>query len=116
VNLIVQGRHLEVTDALRGYAQQKIERLARYFNPIFKVEVTFEANKDATYQAKLIVHLPKNHTVVCTEREKTLTAALDLATEAVERRLSALKEKLRGKGDREKVTRRLMRADGAEPF
>jgi putative sigma-54 modulation protein len=111
VKLLVQGRHLEITDALRGYTQLKIERMTRFFNPIMKVDVIFESNKDSTYTAKVIVGLPKNHTVVCSETEKTLTAALDLSVEAIERKLSHFKEKLRGKGDREKVTRRLMRSE-----
>jgi putative sigma-54 modulation protein len=111
VKLLVQGRHLEITDALRGFTQLKVERLSRFFSPIMKVDVIFEANKDSTYTAKVIVGLPRNNTIVCTESDKTLTAALDLSIEAVERRLNAFKEKLRGKGDREKVTRRLMRSE-----
>jgi putative sigma-54 modulation protein len=109
VKLHVQGRHIEVTDALRGYTQLKIERFNRFFNNITKVDVTFESNRNGTFQAKVVVGLPKHKTIVCREKEKTLTAALDLATESVERSLNAFKEKLRRKGDRERVTQRLSR-------
>jgi putative sigma-54 modulation protein len=107
VKLLVQGRHLEVTDALRGYTQLKVERLSRFFATITKVDVVFEAAKDTTYTAKVIVGLPRNHTIVCSERERSLTAALDLTVETVERKLKEFKDRLQGKGHREKVTRRL---------
>jgi len=109
VKLIVQGKHGEVTDALRGYTQLKVERFSRFFANITKVDVHYDSNPDGTYEAKVVVHLPKHNTIVCSEREKTLTAALDLATESVERRLNDFKDKIRNKGDRERVTRRLMR-------
>lgn len=106
MKLLVQGRHLQITDALRDYTQVKVERLSRFFSPIMKVHVIFAANKDSTYTAKVIVGLPRNKTIVYSESEKTLTAALDLAIDAIDRKLRAFKEKLRGKGHHEKVTRR----------
>lgn len=109
MKFIVQGRHVDVTEALKGYTQLKVERFNRFFPNLTKVEVFYEANPDGTYQAKIVVNLPKHKTLVCTEKEKTLTAALDLATESVERRLNDVKEKIRNKGDRERVTRRLTR-------
>jgi putative sigma-54 modulation protein len=109
MKFIVQGRHVEITEALKGYTQLKVERFNRFFPNLTKVEVYFDSNPDGTFRAKVVVDLPKHKTLVCTENEKTLTAALDLATEAVERRLNDVKEKIRNKGDRERVTRRLTR-------
>jgi len=97
-NLLVQGRHLQVTDALRGYTQAKAKRLSRFFTRITKVDVFFTVNRDSTYTAKVVAELPRNKTIVCSENGKTLTAALDLAIDAVERKLSAFKEQLKGKG------------------
>ena len=105
--ILVQGRHLEITDALRGYTRTKAKRLSRFFAPIRKVDVFFNANRDSTYTAKVIVGLPRNKTIVCSENEKTLTAALDLTIDHVERKLSAFKEKLRAKGGRGKAVRQL---------
>lgn len=107
MKLLVQGRHLGITDALRTYAQLKVKRLSRFSSLIVKMDLIFDANKDSTYTAKIIGGLSRHKTIVCSERDKTLTAALDLAIDAVERKLSAIKEKLHRKGDREKVTRRL---------
>lgn len=113
MKLLIQGRHLEVSEALREYATSKADRLERFFHPIIKVDVNFEANPDGAYTAKVIVGLPRNHTLVCTEPGKTLTAALDLCVEAIERKLGAFKEKVRGKGSRERVARRLMKGEGS---
>ncbi len=112
MKLLVHGRHLAITDPLLGYTRAKVKRLSRFSNLILKVDIFFTANKDSSYTAKVIVGLPRNKTIVCSEREKTSTAALDLTMDAVERKLSTFKEKLRHKGNREKVARRLMERAG----
>ena len=112
MELLVHGRHLAITDPLLGYTRAKVKRLSRFSNLILKVDIFFTANKDSSYTAKVIVGLPRNKTIVCSEREKTSTAALDLTMDTVERKLSAFKEKLRHKGNREKVARRLMERAG----
>lgn len=112
MKLQVQGRRLEITEALRGYARTKAKRLSRFSNLILNVDIIFDANRDSTYAAKVIAGLRRNRTIVCSEREKSATAALDLAMDAVERKLSAIKEKLHRRGNREKVTQRLMENQG----
>jgi ribosomal subunit interface protein len=108
VKLLLQGRHLAITDALRGYTHRKVKRLLRFSSLVAKVDVTFDGSRHSTYTAKIIAGLPRNKTIVCSERDRTLTAALDRAVDSVERRLSTIKERLHRKGSREKVTRRLM--------
>ena len=38
------GRHIEVTDALRAHAEEKSEKLPRYFDSISHIEVILEGN------------------------------------------------------------------------
>ena len=38
----ISGRHLEITDAIRSYAEEKTSKLPRYYNSITSVEVDFE--------------------------------------------------------------------------
>lgn len=105
----VTGRHLGTSEALKEYVTTKIGRLDKVWHNITKVEVIFDTIKDGHYESKIIVSLPRNHTIVCSEREKTLTAAFDLAMGSVERQLTDFKEKLRGKGERARETRRFLR-------
>ena len=112
MKLQIYGRHLEIRDTLKGYTRAKVKRLSRFSSLILSVDVLFDANRDSTYTAKVIVGLHRNRTIVCSEREKSATAALDLAMDAIERKLSAVKEKLHRRRNREKVARRLMEGEG----
>lgn len=105
----VTGRHLDTGEALKEYVTAKVSRLENVWHNITKVEVIFDSVKGGQYESKIIVGLPRNHTIVCSEREKTLTGAFDLALGSVERQLTDFKEKLRGKGERARETRRFLR-------
>ena len=112
MKLQVYGRQLEIRETLKGYTRAKMKRLLRFSSLILSVDVLFDANRDSTFAAKIIVGLPRNRTIVCSEREKSAMAALDLAMDRVERKLCAVKERLHRRGNREKVTRRLMEGEG----
>lgn len=109
MKVVVQGHHVDVSEALREYTEEKVNRFTKFFQNISKVDIFFEGEKNGEYRAKVVVGLPKHKTVVCAEKGKTLYAALDLAADAAERSLNAFKEKLRRRDDRERVTRRLTR-------
>ena len=112
MKLQVYGRQLEIRDTLKGYTRTKVKRLSRFSRLILSVDVLFDANRDSTFTAKVIVGLLRNRTIVCSEREKSATAALDLAIDRVERKLGAVKERLHRRGNRGKVARRLMEGEG----
>ncbi|HCL16289.1 MAG TPA: ribosome-associated translation inhibitor RaiA, partial [Pseudomonas sp.] len=41
----ISGVHLEVTDALRDYIEEKFDRLARHFDRIISVQVVLQVEK-----------------------------------------------------------------------
>jgi putative sigma-54 modulation protein len=47
MNIIVTGRHLEVTPALKDYAEKKIKRFDRYLSNISEAVVTLNVEKQA---------------------------------------------------------------------
>lgn len=107
MRVAVQGRHVVLTDAMKDFAADKGQGLGRRFGRIQSVDITFRQS-NATYEAKVVVHLPRNHTVVCTEKARSFDAALDSAIGAVERRLAELKDRMSGD---DRATRRIVRAE-----
>ena len=43
MRMIISGRHLEVTEPIRDYAEKKIGRIKKHFDNILEVDVTLSA-------------------------------------------------------------------------
>ena len=87
----ISGQHLEVTDTLRDYVNEKFERLARHFDKITNVQVIMQVEKlkekiDAT------LHIAGGEVVANAEHED-MYAAIDLLADKLDRQLIKHKEK-----------------------
>jgi ribosomal subunit interface protein len=51
----VSGRHMDVTEPLKNYAEQKTDKLHKYFDRIQEIEVIFDNGKDEV-QVEMIVN------------------------------------------------------------
>ncbi|MGL6131739.1 MAG: ribosome hibernation-promoting factor, HPF/YfiA family, partial [Fusobacteriaceae bacterium] len=45
MKMIIHGKHLSVTPAMRQYAEEKIGRVGKYFDNILEIDVTLSAEK-----------------------------------------------------------------------
>ena len=92
----VTARHMEVTDLVKDYAYEKVERLEKFFDNIRKMEVILDKEKtNDRYTAEMIASATKGQVLVCHSTDVSATAALDMAADKMERQLSRFKEKLR---------------------
>jgi len=89
----VNGRHLEVTDAIGQHAQQRAEKLPRFWDAVHHVEIVLVKTGDHTFKAEIICHVDNHPHVVATAKDENLHAAIDGAAAKVERQLHDLKEK-----------------------
>lgn len=96
MELIVSGRHLPITDAIRQHASEKVSKLPRFFDRIQKVEVIVD-KKDHNYECEVIVHVDHNDPFISRVNGQDLYACMDEATHKLERRLADHKEKLRNR-------------------
>lgn len=105
MKLTVTGRHMDVTDVLKEYAVAKTERLTKYFENVQRAEVIFCPEKDGQYAAELILHAPRGSVLVVHAKDQSATAAFDTAFTKMERQLTRLKDRLRGRGKGAKARR-----------
>jgi putative sigma-54 modulation protein len=54
MNIVVSGRNVEVTEALRKYAEEKISRFDRYLSNITEAVVTFSIQKN-NHKAEVLI-------------------------------------------------------------
>lgn len=92
MNIIVNGRHIEVTPALRTYAEKKIKRFDRYLSNISDATVTISVEK---YRHKVEVLMKANGVLIQAEGiTGDVYSAIDEVAEKLERQVKKYKEKL----------------------
>jgi putative sigma-54 modulation protein len=92
MNIVVTARHLELTPALREYAEQKVRKFDRYFSHISEVDVTLTAEKN---RHKADVLIKANGMLIQAEGATTeIYSAIDEVVEKLERQIKKYKEKL----------------------
>jgi putative sigma-54 modulation protein len=92
MNIIVTGRHLEVTPALKKYAEEKIKKFNRYLSHISEAIITLSVEK---YRHKVEVLLKVNGVLIQAEGiTGEIYSSIDEVVEKLERQVKKYKEKL----------------------
>ncbi|MBI3980118.1 MAG: ribosome-associated translation inhibitor RaiA [Chloroflexi bacterium] len=97
MDVIVSGKNLPLTEAIKSYAYEKLGRLARYWPAIWRVEVTCSVEPAREVEAR---HLVEASVVVggmlfhAQERAGDLYVAIDSLVEKLERQLRRKKGQL----------------------
>jgi len=94
----VRGENIEVTPALRDYAEKKILKLERYFTetPDANVHVNLKVYQDKTSKVEVTIPLP-NLVLRAEETNNDMYAAIDLITDKLERQIRKHKTKVNRK-------------------
>ncbi|NJL88998.1 MAG: ribosome-associated translation inhibitor RaiA [Coleofasciculaceae cyanobacterium SM2_1_6] len=97
MKLVIQGKNIEITDAINEYVHQKIERAVSHFQNITtEVDVHLSVAKNPRISANQVaeVTLYANGTVIRSEeRQEDLYASIDLVADKIARQLRKYKEK-----------------------
>ncbi len=92
MQLTVTGRNLEVTDALRAYAEEKLRRLTKYLENIVTVHVVLSVEKHR--QIAEVTLRVRDLTVRAEESTDDLYSSIDLVMEKLERQILRYKERI----------------------
>ena len=98
------GHHVDVTDALRAYVDEKIARLERHFDHVTNVHVILSVEK-LTKKAEATVHIA-GADVFAESTHEDMYAAIDALVDKLDRQVLKHKEKLkkhRGNSGRESI-------------
>src|SRR3989337_3131744 len=92
MNIIVNGRHLEVTSALKSYAEEKLKKFDRYLSQITEAVVTLTVEK---YRHKAEVLLKVNGLLIQAEGVTgEIYSSIDEVVEKLEKQVKKYKEKM----------------------
>ena len=92
MQLSVKGRNLEVTDALRSYAEEKLSRLTKYLENIVTANVVLSVEKHR--QIAEVTLRVRDLTIRAEESTDDLYSSIDLVLEKLERQILRYKERI----------------------
>ena len=94
----ISGHHIELTSALKEYAEEKIRRLEHHFDQITRSDITLTVEK-SRQKAECNIHVSGSDLHASAEDEN-MYAAIDSLSDKLDRQLLKHKEKLvaRSKG------------------
>jgi putative sigma-54 modulation protein len=94
VNIIVKARHMEVTDAIRGFVEGKAAKLPHFYDNVQTVEVILDKEGDKLV-AEIVVTAKKKHTFVATHRDSDLYTCVDQCIHKITEQLRRHKDRVR---------------------
>jgi putative sigma-54 modulation protein len=98
MRMIISGKHLEITEAIRDYAEKKVGKIKRYFDNIMEVDITLSVEHTKSEGDKHIadVLIFANGTKIkASATDISLYASIDEVVDVLENQVTKYKEKLR---------------------
>ncbi|MEL6604612.1 MAG: ribosome-associated translation inhibitor RaiA [Cyanobacteria bacterium J06614_10] len=99
MKLVIQGKNIEITDAIRSHVHQKIEKAASHFQTLInKVDVNLSIENNpriAPKQTTEVTIYLSNAVVRAEESSGNMYASIDMVTDKITRQLRKYKEKRR---------------------
>lgn len=96
MQLSVQGKQIDVGDALRSYIQEKLEDInAKYFNRAIDANVHFSREGHGFFKSHIAIRVGKNIQIMADAVENDIYLAFDVASAKVAKQLRRYKNRLR---------------------
>jgi putative sigma-54 modulation protein len=99
MNTSIVGRNIDLTDAIKNYAQSAFDAIKKYNLDIISSNIVVSENKKGEFSVEFVVNVKDKHTVVITQKDKDLYAAIDLALERVKKNLRRYADKIKDKNN-----------------
>ena len=99
MNKSITGRHFELTETIKAYADAAVEGLKKYNLDIISANTVISANEKngkKGFATEFIINLKDKNTIVITQNDKDVYAAIDLAIERVKKSLRRHADKIKG--------------------
>jgi putative sigma-54 modulation protein len=90
----ITGKHFEITDRIRAHAEEKTEKLPKYYDNINQIEVIIEGN-GADHGVEIIARAEHSNVFIAKEMGDNTFTCIDMAVHKLESQLRKKKEKQR---------------------
>lgn len=102
MRITITAKHVKVTDKMKDYAREKLEKLERYFDRIANIQVILDKDgKDNVCEINISTDT-HNQVTAIVHNHDDMHAAVDLCVDKAHRQIKKIKEKLKGHKGNEK--------------
>ncbi len=95
MNTSIVGKNLELTEPIKNYAESAFEAIKKYNLDIISASMVLSDNKKGQFSVEFVINVKDKHTVVITQKDKDLYAAIDLALERAKKNLRRYADKIK---------------------
>ena len=96
MRITVKGRNIEITDAIRAYAEEKIGKVMNHYDQIQSIDVVLNVIKNPSvslnHTAEVICKF-NSGSVQAEESAESMYASIDLVSDKINRQVKKFKEK-----------------------
>ena len=92
----ITGRHFELTEPIKNYAEAAVDVLDKYNLDITTANTVISSSEKKGFTVEFIVNLKDRNTIVITQNDKDVYAAIDLAIERMKKSLRRHADKIKG--------------------
>jgi len=96
MRITVKGRNIEITDAIRSYAEEKIGKVMNHYDQIQSIDVVLNVTKNPSvsqgHTAEVICKFISG-SVQAEESAESMYASIDLVADKINRQVKKFKEK-----------------------
>ncbi len=96
MQIIVTGRHLDMTDELKAHVSKKLERLSRFYDRVESIEAVLDREGEVPI-VEALVSAERGIRFVARESNVDLYSALDMVVDKLSRQLTKHKERFRNR-------------------
>ena len=91
MNIAVTFRHMDASEAVKGYATDKVGRMQKFLRAPMKSQVTFSCQQDRLHHVEIVIHSGPAH-FHAHETSEDMYASIDKVLDKVERQILTAKE------------------------
>jgi putative sigma-54 modulation protein len=120
MHLLTTFRHMDVSQAVKTYAEERLEKIKKYFQgELLAAHATFAVERLHNHMAEFQITLPNGIVIQARETTEDMYSSIDLAGARIERQVRKWKEKIRDHkphgGPSFAVRGRVISQEGLEP-
>lgn len=96
MHIYVNGRNIEITDAIKAYVKEKIGKVTHHYDQIQGIEVVLSVIKNPAASGKHVAEVTcklNSGSIHCEESADSMYASIDLLADKLDRQVKKVKDK-----------------------
>lgn len=90
MNIAITFRHMDSTEAVKGYATEKVAKIQKFLRQPLKGQVTLSCQQNRLHSVEVDIHAGHEH-FHATETSEDMYASIDKVIDKIERQITSAK-------------------------